>query len=111
MKSKIATIFRCLAVVVAWGALSGQAERTLAAAQKLPPAGSNTQNAASVLPPLPAGITELKFSEFFVSPVGDRGLELTERLRGLDGERVRLLGYMVRQEAATPGKLLLAPLP
>jgi hypothetical protein len=69
------------------------------------------KQAAPGLPPLPAGVTELKFDEFFVSPVGERGLVLTEKLRGLDGKRVRILGYMVRQEEATSGKFLFAPLP
>src|SRR5260221_6882287 len=66
---------------------------------------------APSLPAPPAGVTELKFDELFVSPIGERGLTLTEKLRNLDGQRVRILGYMVRQEAATPGKLLLAPFP
>ncbi len=110
MKTKT-TSFRYLAVVVGLGALSGQAERALAAAHKQSPAGSNTQHTAPVLPALPPGVSELKFSDFFVSPVGERGLVLTDKLRVMDGQRVRILGYMVRQEAATPGKLLLAPLP
>jgi len=63
------------------------------------------------LPPLPAGVAELKFNEFFVQPVGKRGLELTPRLRGLDGKRVRILGYMVRQEQPPPGRILLSPMP
>ena len=63
------------------------------------------------LPSSPAGVTDLKFSEFFVTPVGDRGLALTPRLQSLDGKRVRLLGYMVRQEAPTPGVLLMTPFP
>jgi hypothetical protein len=33
---------------------------------------------AQELPPLPKGVAELKFSEFFVNPVGPRGLELTD---------------------------------
>ena len=63
------------------------------------------------LPPLPAGVAELKFSEFFVSPMGDRGLTLTKKLRGLDGKRVRLLGYMVQEEKPTPGVFILSPYP
>jgi len=66
---------------------------------------------APALPPLPAGVTELKFNEFFVTPVGPRGLELTDKLCRLDGQRVRILGYMVRQEEAPPGGFLLAPFP
>jgi hypothetical protein len=63
------------------------------------------------LPPLPEGVTALQFGEFFVKPVGPRGLVLTEKIRGLDGRRVRILGSMVRRDAAPPGTLLLAPYP
>ena len=63
------------------------------------------------IPPLPAGVTELKFSEFFVSPIGDRGLTFTDKLRSLDGRRVRILGYMARQEQPMAGMLLLASVP
>jgi hypothetical protein len=66
---------------------------------------------AQKIPPLPAGVTELKFSEFFVSPVGPRGLELTDRLLSLKGKRVRMLGYMVRNERGLPGQFLFAAIP
>lgn len=69
------------------------------------------QAAPPTLPPLPAGVTELKFNEFFVNPVGPRGLELTEKLRGLAGRKVRILGYMAHREAQPPGGFLLTPLP
>jgi len=67
--------------------------------------------AAEQLPSLPKGVTELKFSEFFVSPIGPRGLELTDKLKALDGTRVRILGYMVAQDDAPPGSFLLTPVP
>jgi hypothetical protein len=67
--------------------------------------------AAQELPPLPKGVVELKFSEFFASPVGPRGLELTDKLKALDGERVRILGYMVAQDKTVPGSFLLTPVP
>ena len=35
-------------------------------------------SAANALPPLPLGVSELKFSEFFRQPVGPRGLESTD---------------------------------
>src|SRR5258707_431681 len=98
-------------MVLGLGAITGQAEKALAAAPKQPLSGSNAKKSKPVLPPLPAGVTELKFGEFFVSPIGARGLVPTEKLLSLDGQRVRILGYMVRQEAPTPGKLLFAPLP
>lgn len=53
---------------------------------------------APALPPLPEGVAELKFSEFFQTPVGPRGLEITDRLRALDGQRVRVFGYMVKED-------------
>jgi len=67
--------------------------------------------AAIKLPRLRAGVSELKFSDFFVRPVGERGLEVTDRLRQLDGQRVRMLGYMVHQEEPPPGMFLFSPLP
>ena len=67
--------------------------------------------AAEQLPPLPKGVAELKFSDFFVSPIGPRGLELTDKLKALDGRQVRILGYMVAQDDAPPGSFLLTPVP
>ena len=61
------------------------------------------------LPPPPAGVTDLRFDEFFELPAGPRGLEPTETLRALDGRRVRLLGFMVRQTRPSPGIAILAP--
>jgi len=98
-------------MVLGLGAITCQAENALASAKKQPPSGPSSTNSGPVLPPLPAGVTELKFSEFFVQPVGDRGLQFTDKLVKLNGQRVRILGCMVRQEVGTPGKFLLAPLP
>ncbi len=82
---------------------------------------------AVTLPPLPEGVAELRFEDFFKTPVGPRGLELTDRLKALEGKRVRILGHMVREESEThapvasasgpaesgvvPDRLLLAPSP
>jgi len=63
------------------------------------------------LPPLPAGVTELKFGEFFRQPIGPRGLEFTDRLRSLEGRRIRILGYMVRQDKPAAHCFLLSPAP
>lgn len=70
-----------------------------------------TASSASSLPPIPANVIELKFGEFFVSPVGPRGLVLSEKLTNLNGKRVRLLGYMVRQDGGQPGKFLFTAIP
>ncbi len=72
-----------------------------------------TRNMSAVpeLPPLPAGVTEIKFGDFFVNPAGPRGLEVTDRLQHLDGRRVRILGYMVHQEEPPAGRFLFTPMP
>lgn len=56
-------------------------------------------------------ILDLPFAQFFQQPIGPRGLQPTEALRAADGRRVRLVGYMVQQEAPQPGRFLLAPRP
>jgi hypothetical protein len=66
--------------------------------------------ARRALPPPPAGTTDLAFRELF-APIGRRGLAYSEKARGLDGRRVRMLGYMVGQDAPADGMLLLAPYP
>ncbi len=63
------------------------------------------------LAPPPAGVSDIKFGEFFKMPVGPRGLEPTEKLLSLNGKRVRLIGYMAQQEVPTERLFVLAPLP
>lgn len=63
------------------------------------------------IPATPAGITDLKFGEFFKSPAGPRGLELTEKLQSLNGKRVRILGFMANDDMALPNQMLLTPVP
>jgi hypothetical protein len=65
----------------------------------------------NALPPLPPGVSELKFNEFFRSPIGPRGLEFTDQLRHLEGRRIRMLGYMVQQTKPVAGCFLFAPVP
>lgn len=78
------------------------------------PVEMETADAAKLqeqLPPLPAGVAELRFRDLFRMPVGERGLEFSEVAQGLAGRRVRILGYMVREDQPVPGRLLLAPFP
>lgn len=63
------------------------------------------------LPPVPADVAELKFGDVFERPAGPAGLKITDAVRRLDGKRVRLLGFMVRQQRPTPGMILFAPFP
>jgi hypothetical protein len=63
------------------------------------------------LPAPPAGVSPIKFGEFFRMPVGPYGLEPSEKLLALNGKRVRLVGYMVREENPAAGCFMLSPLP
>lgn len=73
------------------------------------PTPSDRREAAAI-PPAPDGVTDLKFGELF-KPVGPRGLEHSDKLRSLNGKRVRLLGYMVKQSRPMPWTFLLSPVP
>jgi hypothetical protein len=86
---------------LAWNKFSIQSRAALAAAAHTVAAG---------IEPAPAGVTDLSFSEFF-APIGDRGLEFTAKLRALAGKRVRLVGYMVREQGRPPGLFLFAGWP
>ena len=63
------------------------------------------------LPPLPDGVTQITFADFFKLPVGRKGLEFTSTIKALDGRRVRILGYMVAQCAPIPGQFMLTATP
>lgn len=63
------------------------------------------------LPPPRAGVTGIKFGEFFRMPIGPFGLEPSEKLLALNGKPVRLVGYMVKEETPTAGRFLFSPLP
>ena len=70
-----------------------------------------TKATAKPLPDLPEGVSDLKFAEIFKSPVGERGVEFGDKTKTLDGKKVRLLGYMVRQSTYTPWKILFSAMP
>ncbi|MDP2903139.1 MAG: hypothetical protein Q8N96_08530 [Methylovulum sp.] len=56
-------------------------------------------------------VSEITLREFYKFPVGPRGLEPTEKLLGLNNKRVRITGYMVKEEEPSTGLFMLAPLP
>lgn len=76
-----------------------------------PMAISEMSSREQALPPLPPDVVDLRFNEFFKMPVGSFGLEPTKKLLGLQGKKVRLLGYMTREEQPAPGVFVLASLP
>ncbi|HET8870730.1 MAG TPA: hypothetical protein VFM48_09805 [Aquabacterium sp.] len=63
------------------------------------------------LNPPPKGVTDLKFNELFKLPVGPKGLEMSEKRVALEGQPVRMVGYVASAEEPTPGLLILTPLP
>lgn len=85
----------------AWSAFQSRSAHTLLEAHRLP----------LVVPPLPGGVEELSFKDFFEPVVGDRGLNYTDRLRALGGKRVRIIGHMVREPVRSRGVFLLTPWP
>jgi hypothetical protein len=111
------SILVCLAV----GILAACAESSVAPVPAAPrhPADasapverkSRPAPAEPVLPPAPAGVNDLKFKDLIRFPVGPLGLEYAEAAKALDGKKVRLLGYMVRQSQPQPWTLLLSPVP
>lgn len=68
------------------------------------------RHAAGADPP-PDDAVPVDLGELFVRPVGPRGPELTGRVRALAGRRVRMRGYVVRQERPMPDRFLLTPRP
>ena len=49
---------------------------------------------ALAITPATKGIEDIRFGDLFRLPVGPKGLEPTDRLRALDGRRVRIVAYM-----------------
>ena len=58
-----------------------------------------------------AAPVELSFADFFVQPIGARGLEPTVQLKAATGREVRLVGFMVRREQPQAGRFFLTPRP
>ncbi len=56
-------------------------------------------------------VAELRFEEIHARPFGPRGLEFSEKATGLDGRRVRIVGYMLNQSPPAEDGLFLSPVP
>lgn len=71
--------------------------------------------AAATLPtvtePAPQAATVLRFRDFYQSPIGPAGLQMSRQLLAAHGLRVSLTGYMVTQETPLRGHFFLTPLP
>jgi hypothetical protein len=69
--------------------------------------GTGTGTHASPAEPPP----RLAFNRFFTQPIGPQGLSFSPELLARQGQRVRLVGYMVAREQAQTGRFMLTPLP
>lgn len=63
------------------------------------------------LPPPQPDISELRFSDFFQMPIGPLGPQPTEKLQQLDGKKIRITGYMAKEEEPIEGLFILSGLP
>ena len=66
---------------------------------------------AQVSNPAAGTALKLRFQDFFRTPAGPRGLEISDTLRRADGQTVTLTGYMVQQETLAVGHFMLTPRP
>jgi len=85
----------------AWSAFQSRSAKALLDAHRLP----------VTVPPPPAGVEDLALKDFFEPIVGDRGLNYSDRLRSLAGQRVRVIGHMVREPARSTGVFMLTSTP
>ncbi len=82
------------------------------------PARAAAENGPQSVTPRPIASTStaipaevLSFQEFFQTPIGPRGLALSDKTRSLQDQFVTLTGYRVKTDVPTVGWFLLAPLP
>jgi hypothetical protein len=69
-------------------------------------------NTSAITSATPSGqVLELRFADFFRSPIGTKGLEITDKLQQAHGQQVRLVGYLVQQETPVPGRFMFTARP
>lgn len=117
----VARTFLTCVVTPALTASAGESSEPVQRVVRAPVPASNTNSARPAagtptlkeveLPPAPEGVTDLRFNEIYRLPIGPAGLEFTEKVRSLDGKKIRLAGYMVKQSRPMPWTLLLSPIP
>ena len=111
------TVFRIIAATVFSSIRAHGADSLRHPPASIPNSTNSTANSRKsalrtpALPPLPPGVSELTFADFYKQPIGPLGLDYSDRLKSLDGKRVRIVGYMVRQSAPVPWTFLLSPIP
>ncbi len=72
-------------------------------------AQTNTSAVSAATPS--SHVLDLPFADFFRSPIGPKGLEITDKLQQAHGQQVRLVGYLVQQEKPVPGRFMFTARP
>lgn len=80
--------------------LAGKDAATVA--QNRDSAAGASADAPLAAPYVDSSSVALKFEEIFVMPAGPNGLEYTAKTRALDGKRVALTGFMLRNDNIDP---------
>ncbi|OYW78145.1 MAG: hypothetical protein B7Z37_00440 [Verrucomicrobia bacterium 12-59-8] len=73
-----------------------------AVAQNLDSDATVSAGTPSAVPYADSSSVALKFEEIFVTPAGPRGLEYTAKARALDGKKVAVTGFMLRNDNIDP---------
>lgn len=73
------------------------------------PDKNNVANASTV--PLGQNASAIDLHDFYKLPAGPLGLKPTEKLANLKDKRVRIVGYMVKEEEPTVGLFMLTTMP
>ena len=71
----------------------------------------NSAVAPPSVPPVVSPFSPLDFEEIFVTPAGPKGLEYTAKARALEGKRVSITGYMLRNDNIDPAIFFLCETP
>ncbi len=95
-------IFYIVVLTLFLGACASQApqQAALNSSVVVPAASQNTS------PGVP-----LSLKEFYLFPVGAKGLAPSQKLLSLNSKRVRVSGFMVKEEEPAKGLFMLAPIP
>ena len=75
-----------------------------ATTKKIPTAGQTNVKSSP-------DVSEIDLHDFFKMPIGPQGLEPTAKLLSLNNQRVRLVGYQVKEEQPSAGIFMLASAP
>ncbi len=78
-----------------------------------PPAAPQAQEAPVAVAAVinPADYTPLSFDEVFVTPAGPKGLEYTDKIKSLEGKKVSMTGFMVKNYGPDPSVFLFSDVP